>query len=270
MKGRLKTVVCALLVCTCLTACQDSASLKKQTSEKKEYVAEENIVNVLIEPDTYKDQWVKLQGKITQGPDVDGKTGYMVQYVSEKNRYFFVQTKEDLGYQVGDYIKVTGQVDEEATMKNALGEDISLASICNAKVKDGSYIDIEVPTYRTNKPNEKSQTIDKVKVTVSKVEYANEETRVYVTVDNKSSQDLIYDANYIIIQQDDSVVYSDVLSSSYENGNYPTLDGTIAANSKSSGIVVFPVISSERDCDVVLSLYTTSYSSLDFTIHVNA
>ncbi len=271
MKREIRTVICALLVCVCITGCQaTTTSTTSKTKTKDKYISESKITNALIEPESYKGKWIKVEGEVSQGPDVDGKTGYMVRYVEAKNRYFFVQTDGDLGYQAGDYVKVVGKIDDEITMKNVYGDDIPVACITDAKVSDGSYIDIVMPTYRINKPNEKTQTIDGVSVTLSKVEYAQEETRVYLKINNQSDLAVYYAPSNVILQQEDAVVYPDTGSVSYELGKYPQLDSTIDPKSKSNGILVFSVISSEKDCDFAMTLYTSTYDELDFTIHVNA
>lgn len=271
MIREIRTVICALLVCACITGCQATTqSTTSKTKTKEKYISESKITNALIEPDSYKGKRIKIEGEVSQGPDVDGNTGYLVRYVSANNRYFFVQTDGDLGYQEGDYIKVVGTINEQISMKNVYGDDIPVASIGDAKVSDGSYIDIVMPTYRTNKPNEKTQTIDGVSVTLSKVEYAQEETRVYLSIDNQSQGAIYYDPSYVILQQDNAIIYPDTGSASYELGDYPQLNYTISVGSKSNGILVFSVISSEKDCDLALTLYTSSYASMDFSIHVNA
>lgn len=269
MRMGCKKLVCALLSCTMLCACTSTKSVEKQ-SNKKQYVKTDQFTSALIDSTDYKGKWIKIEGKVKLGPEVSGKQGYLVKYVPAQRRYFFFKTDKDLGYQPGDYVKVEGQIGKDTNLVNSSGNALSITTITHAKVSDGSYKDVEVPTYCTNKPKEPKQTIDGITMKVSKVEYANQETRVYVSIENNSDQPIYYDPNYIILQQDGTHINSDVLSSSYEKGNYPQLANAIEPHSKTSGIVVFSVISSEKDCDVITTLFTANLAGIDFTIHVNA
>ncbi len=258
-------ILCFVLLCE---GCASPINVVKSDGSKSNYVKAKKIESALIEPDNYIGKWIKVYGQITSGPQVDGANGYLVCYKGQGTRYFFVSTT-NVNFKVGDYIKVDAKINDIVTRKNAFGDDLPVAELSDAKITKTTYDKVEAPAYKTIKPKKSSQKIDGVQFEVKKVEYAESETRVYITVTNKTDYELYCASAYTVIQQGDTVINPNTSESIIEREGYDQIASSIDPGDSSSGIVLFSIVSPEKSSQVITSVFDSLGQEYDFTIDVN-
>lgn len=109
--------------------------------------------------------------------------------------------------------------------------------------------------------------------TIDKIEYADSETRIYLTISNNSENTISYGSYSIRLIQDGQQIEQDTTGESSYMGNYPQLSYEVAAGASTSGIVVFPAIDQTKDLQVIIpDVYSDNYEIefTDFTIDVSA
>lgn len=121
------------------------------------------------------------------------------------------------------------------------GGDVNAPLITNAEITKSNYMDVVVPTIASIEPGVSTSQND-VTFTCDKVEFAEAETRVYLTVANDRSDTVSYGVYEIRIIKDGQQIEQDSTSSSSYDGNYPELSYDLSAGATTSGILVFPAI----------------------------
>ena len=245
-----------------LVACGGSGS----SSQEKSYVTRDEIPSVFKDPNAYKGKYIKLSGKIFN----KSGDGYQIWQdpVNSENDFYVIAPSDE--FQTDDYVKVDGRIDGVAEGTNAFGGQVSVLQIGNAKMEKSSYIDIVVPTKTTLEPKI-SQEQSGITVSVEKVEFAEKETRVYMTVKNDSSADFDLSNYDIKILQDGKQIEQDDSSMSRHDGKYPELPYEIVSGVSTEGILVFPVLDAEKDFQIIAEGWTQdTYEELRFTLDVKA
>lgn len=249
MKKFINCVMASILAIS-LSACGSGISngSASSTPTPKVYVSDDNISNALSNPDDYKDQYIVLTGQIFNviGQDDDGNTQYQAYHDVENYDQDFVFIVPSGGEQLSqdDYVSVDGQITGEASGENYFGTSLSTLAMNADVVTKLSYIDAVVPTISSIEPN---MPVEQSGVTVSidKVEFAEKETRVYVTETNNSSDNFnlwVYEA--AIIQNGTQINLSD--SGSSYMGEYPEVSSNLLPGANSSGILVFDPVDSTQ------------------------
>lgn len=274
----MKKKLIALLLCSTivgmLTACGSSG--ENTASEEKVYLEDTQIQQLFTDPDQFKGKYAKLSGVLLANPetDSDGSMALQVFYdVKNYDQNFIVYTDSaDSSLKSGDYVKVDGRVQGKFTGENAFGGNVSAPAIEKASVTKSTYMDVAVPTIASIEPNVSSSQ-HSVTVSVDKVEYAADETRVYMTIKNDSSEGVTADVYGIKLIMDGQQIAQDSNSTSSVEGNYAELNYDIAAGASSSGILVFPAIEQNKDFQVSVSDVISDDYELDFetyTLNVSA
>lgn len=133
-------------------------------------------------------------------------------------------------------------------------------------MEESSYKDIAAPTVKEITVNKTSEQHG-VKVTVEKVEFAEEETRVYVKAENNSSDTVnIYAFDAEAIQDGKQIGLSD---EAYAAG-YDELEDTISAGSSDTGIILFKKMDPDQSFKLQLGAYSDNYNITmnDFTFDI--
>lgn len=223
-----------------------------------EYIKEEQIDKIYSSAKLYAGKNIKLTGQVFNVSYYEDGSFELQMYRDVENAdqntiivYYGnnVRVKED------DFIKVDGCVIMDYEYENAFGGKISAPAIIAYDVEKVSYIDAVRPTIKEIIVN---QTINQkgCKVTVEKVEIAEKETRVYVTVKNSSKYNFnFWEYEAKITQGSKQYEYDSNYDADYEEVQSELLPGI-----ESTGILTFPAINKDKNFKVVLEGNSDNYN----------
>ena len=168
------------------------------------------------------------------------------------------------GIDKNDYVLVDGKIEGTLVGTNAFGGKIENTLIVDAKVTKCSYMDVVTPTIAEILPAA-SQDQNGMIVTADKLEYAEDETCVYVTIKNDTeynftcssySSKLVMDGQQIDRNKDSMTLYKtlELNELSYE----------VMAKTSASGTIIFPAIEKNESFQFVLPNSRCSNYDLKF------
>lgn len=251
------SLLCAFIIFIMgLTACGVSSSKDHSLLSKEEF--EQMYVNA----DQFEDRSIDFYGQITNGPKED-RDGIYVQVNAdpknnEKNTFVygnsfssFVNAKEN------DFIHVTGTVIDKYRYRTTYGTYTSAPAISANKIEKSMFIDPTLSTIEVNKSIKQKGYI----MTLQKVEFAEEETRIYMAIENKSKNTINYYDFYTKLVQENKQYEPTTDSVSY---TYPALQSEILPGMKTEGILTFSKVDSSTDLTLI-----AKGSAEDFSIEYN-
>ncbi len=201
----------------------------------------DEIKTLYTTPENLKNHYVELTGIVFTAPEYSDD-GVCVQMMSDiknhdNNTIVYIHDK-DFKVNEDDYLHIVGRVDDKFTGKNALGGEVTAPVITAREYEIYSYIDALAPTLKTVDVNQ-TQTQLGYSVTVQKVEYAENETRVYFKVDNQGSDKFsVYSFNTKLTQNGKQYEEQDNW-----DAKYPEIQTDLLVGNSSEGIIAFPPIS---------------------------
>ena len=220
------------------------------------YVADSDYEKVFTNADLYKGKFVKLTGKIFTDPEKGDKyTGFQM-YADPENyqKNIVIYYKEDITLKSDDYVEVTGYVFGTIKGTNGYGASITVPSVIATELKKSDYKSVIVPTLNEKTYTDKTINQSGCIITVTKVEFAQKETRIYVTAENQTEKDFsIYTYSSNIIQG--SKQYDQ--QSNYD-AHYPELQNTLKPGVKSEGIITFPAVE-QSDFKFIIGGYSSNW-----------
>lgn len=264
MKKKIITILLMSCMALSLTACGEKASNSTEESTeatKKEYIEENELQDLFTSPDKYEGKYAKLSGQILVDPEKDGDEIALQVWNDPQNaeRNFIVYYKGELNVKTNDYIEVDGRIGGAFKGENVLGGEMTVPIIEADTVETKSYIDAIVPTVKELAPNVSSEQHG-LSVTVDKVEFADAETRLYLTIKNDGKENASYGVYNVRIIQDGKQIEQDQSSISSYEGGYPELSYDVTPGASTSGILVFPPIDQTKDFQVIVpDAYSDNY-----------
>lgn len=241
----------------------DAASNNTETTTvSSSPLSQEEFEQMFSSPKDYKGKAVDFYAKIFTTPEKDEDGIYLQAYADPKNSEHNIligYTDKSLSLNEGDYIHVTGTVKDEFVGENMLGGEVKAPVILAQTVEISDYITVVSPTLKTvdiNKTIEQNGYV----MTVNKVEFADEETRFYMTIENKSESMIsFYDFNSKLTQG--STQYE--VSTNYE-ADYPKINSEILPGIKSEGIITFEKIDPSGEDITLIAEGSSDNYDLDF------
>lgn len=238
--------MCAGMLSLSLVACGGKSSDEGQSdvsdkTEEKVFLDENQISDLYSSPKDFIGKYVTLSGKVFTTPETSGDNVALQMWQDSKNNNhntIVIGTKDMVG-DIGedDYIKVTGLVEDEFEGENMMGGTITAPQIRAEKIEKTSYQDVSSPTNKTIKVDQ-TQESNGVKIKISKIELADNETRVFLSVDNQSGAAYsFYTFNSKIIQGNKQ--YTE--ETNYEAG-YDEIESDIPSGVKEEGVIAFKAI----------------------------
>lgn len=242
--------VCAVVIGLALAGCgetKDASSDSSSTQAAPETTAssdpgegqtfdQSNYPLVSSDPNSYKGANVEIVGKVFGDAERDADGTYFQMYADAKNSEGnTIVAIADPAMQLadGDYVKVSGTIRGEYTGQNAFGGDVRAVQIVADTVVKTTAMAAASPAVATL--GKATFTQSGITVTVPKVEFADDETRVFVAVINRSAAAVsIYGSSVKAVSGGVQV------ESTYSSDGYPELASDIDPGAKSTGVIVFP------------------------------
>lgn len=253
MKKKIVTILLAL--CLSAIGCGNDTSepVAKEESKKPVYLEESEIANLFSNPDEYKGKYVKLSGRIFNGPEKDEDyVAYQAWHDMQNsdNSFIFGMENPDETYSTDDYVIIDGEITGTFEGENMLGGTIICPMINAVNVEKQDYIEAVVPTITEISPENAISEQNGITLKVDKIEFAEKETRVYLTETNASADKFSMWIYNIKILQNGQQIEQDMSSSSSYEGDYAELASDILPNASSSGVLVFPTMDSSASFQI--------------------
>ena len=141
--------------------------------------------------------------------------------------------------------------------ENALGADLTLPTVAADSVVKTDALAAASPAESTLGRSTWSQS--GIAITINKVEFASDETRVFVTVANHSGASFSFYGSSMKAISGGSQVDSD-----FSPEEYPELASDIESGARSSGVVTFPKLDSSRALKLVCEGYSDDMNIGDY------
>ena len=232
-------------------------------------LSDDEIASLYSGSTDYKGRTVTVSGKVFNVKDDDDFQLWHDPANSAENT-LVTGSGISSGLTNGDYVTVTGTVGDPYNGTNAFGATVKMTTIKVASVEKSSYKDVVAPTI---KEVDLGQTINQegCQITVDKIEFAANETRVYVTATNTSDATFTPYGYSSHLVQNGAQINVDSSLGSYVTGYDQLSTNGIVSGASSSGIIVFPAID-QADCQFVIGGYCSNYkiklSDFSFSIAI--
>lgn len=231
------------------------SSEKPQTDSSP--LSESEIKELYTDPDRFTGRTVSLVGKVFSQPEKD-QSGIYFQMFSdaENNEGNTIVAYKDPNFEVenGDYVKLTGIVQGKFEGSNTFGGTITAAQVLATTVEKSSYVDVVSPALKTLTSDNTTLTQHGYSVSLTKIEFAEQETRLYVTVTNGGKDKFnLYSFNAKIVQ--DGKQYEE--QRNYD-ADYPEVQTDLLPGTTTEGIIVFPKLE-QKSLQVVLEGSSDDY-----------
>jgi len=251
------TLVFSLVGCGSNEA--QEADSSKDSNEKVEKISKEDLDQLYADPDKFKGKEVELYAKIFVPVERDGDATYIQAFGdpvnSDKNTIIAIKDPK-IDLKEGDIIRVIGKVKGSFDGENAFGGSITAPTIIADSIEKTDYATAFAPAIKTVEVNEEKDQHG-CKLKIDKVEIAEDETRVYVKLNNGTDNKIdFYSFNTLIIQGDKQYEAEE----NYETG-YPEPQSEISPGVSTEGIIRFPKIDLEgKQAKIVSEVYSDNYN----------
>lgn len=242
----------------------DSKNNKPITKNKAEtikydvngsYMTENQINNMYLDIASYIGRKIKITGVVSEVQKQEN--GFVVRMYRdtknyEQNTIVFVYDT-NININVNDYIKIDGYIDQKYEYQNAMGVTIVAPLIVSYNTQISNYMDVVSPAIKSVDVNQ-TQNQNGCIFTINKVEFAENETRVYVSITNNTNWIFnFFKYNSKITQNGRQYEYQTIIGSGYQEVQLDILPGIT-----SSGILTFPAIN-HSDFNIVLDGFSDNW-----------
>lgn len=262
----MKKIIVLLLsfaLCLGLSACGDSTA---DTSP----ISDSEVEQFFTAPDNFKGRTFEFTGRVIAVEKDSEGLAVQAFYDIENYDKNIITYYSDPSLQVADddFILVKGTVIGEFMGENAFGGTVSAPMLEAESVEVVDYQTAVSPAKRELTLTGATINQKGYSVTIDKIDFAESETRVYVTISNNGSDTFnlfTFDAKII---QDGKQMDT---QNNYD-ANYPEISSDLKVGATTSGIICFPAID-EKDFSLLLSAYSDNYretiNDFEFNIEVN-
>lgn len=211
-----------------------------------------DIIKVLDNANSYAKDYTKFNGRVYGIQDLGSRYILNVNELTT-DRKIFVEVDKSKKFNVGDTLEVEAEVVGYSVGINKLG-----VSVVAKNINGLGNIFTYLPVSKTLTPN-LTKSIGGVTITISKVEFLNNETRVFWTVDNNNYYNLGFD----IYNFNSYLVYDNKQYKQQKNygANLPDQITTISNDVKEEGIITFEPIDISSQKDLNIDLATSKFIS---------
>lgn len=209
----------------------------------------------------FKGNKVDFYAKVFTQPEKDDKGTYFQCYANNNNN---LNTMVGIGdpksdVKEGDIVHIIGTIKDKFEGENGFGAKIVAPIISADKIEKADYATAFAPAIKTVELNKEINQHGYI-IKVNKVEFAKQETRVYLTITNNSKDKIsFYSFNTKATQGNKQFEIKD----NYDT-NYPELKSEILPNIKEDGIITFqPMNPDGENVKLILEGNSDNYD-LDF------
>lgn len=267
--GKLKWIVLAVIVILAglvlLGGGSDNSAPASTHSYDDAYnelnlVQKEEYSKLFSNPDAYKNRTIDIYGQVFNILGSDSGTVFQMYTDKEHNNFVIVVDPQQRTVNVDDYVLVKGVIDGAYNGENRMGASLSCPRITASYVDPSSYVEAFSPTLKSVEPSGAKWSEDGLSLKIERVEFAEDETRVFVKLKNNSSESA---SLYTCVLLQGEKQYDKTYN--FE-GNYDELQDSLKAGAADTGVITFPAIE-ESDFDFIFSAMGEEYYS-DETISV--
>lgn len=264
-------VLMVLLFVIAMSACGSSSQKSSTQSAKKtkEYVKEKDFSKVYANPNKYKGKWIKITGRVfNKQESEDGISAFQMWGDVENSDWntLVYYNEDNTSVSEDDYVTVDGEITGKYKGENLIGSSMTALMIEAKTLSVKSATDVLYPTLKTVTPQGSAQDQSGAVVTINKIEFAETETRIYITVTNNSGADLsLYASSAKIVQGANQYDYQ----YNYDV-DYPEISDDITNGVTISGVITFPAID-QSSFRLIIDAYSDNYDlNIDeYDINVN-
>ncbi|MBR3157775.1 MAG: toll/interleukin-1 receptor domain-containing protein [Atopobiaceae bacterium] len=210
-----------------------SESTDEDEAKEESSVNDEDVAAALADPDSHRGETVKLCAAITMAPDssqelFDGAV-YLLHPSGHEDFLLLPESEQSL---------LSGEVTEESYVfaEGTLDAKDGKGYLKDATLTTATYVDYASPTTESVDVKQ-SDTQSNVTLTVDKVEFAEDETRVYYTIKNDRSAPIGFETP--VIEQDSDTYVEDAGKLKTAERSNQQLPNECAAESDVSGFVEY-------------------------------
>lgn len=210
------------------------------TVSRDEFLTPEQFEQLYSDVKPIKGYQVDFYGRVFKEPDRnENYLSFQVYAQNDDRKNTIVRVNDtSVNFQEGDILHIVGEVHDMFEGKNAFGAVIKVPTIIASKFEQTDYITAFSPSLRTIEVNQ-TQNQNGYIMTVSKVELAKQETRVYLKVTNESTDTIDFHTYSSALVQENKQ-YKQQRNSHAE---YPEISGdNIQPSVSSEGVIVFQAI----------------------------
>lgn len=199
---------------------------------------------------------VNVKGKVFQVMSDNGTVKGIQIWIDpdtcEQNMMIYYNTNAEV--KQGDYVMCSGYIDSVTKYKNAYDAALYAPVVCSEDLRKSTYIEVMAPATETMTLKNVKQEKFGYSVSIDKIEFSDKETRVYATATNNGKTLFWVDANSAVIVQDGKQYNAE---SNYE-ANYEEIPYNVVKGVSSSGIILFPPISS-NEFELTIGVHSDDY-----------
>jgi hypothetical protein len=225
----------------------------------------ENWEVLAADPEAYKGARVQIVGRLLQEPTRRDDGAFWQMYADPKNYDWNTSvhySDPSFPATIYDFVRVTGTVKGALEGENAYGEKVSLVDI---SADTAEVVDVMAAASPAAHTTVVDASIDQhgLVITLDRIEFAVDETRVFVQVANGSNETAsLYDLQVAKATQEGTEYDAESLWD-----YYPTVEWELPPGADSEGIIVFPPLDESRTVEVLLDAWSDD-NTLSFEPYV--
>ena len=256
-------VLALITVLTILSGCDTGAlTVGKSYNQQAEPFSNRNLGTLAADPDRYIGSRVDLTGRVTARPGGADGGAWRLQVEADTNKsetkLYVVVEADRLDIKTDDYIRFKGTLEDDPEKSRFEGAGEDLPFVRADDFRQIASHKVLAPTRRLVEPGVSESQFD-VKVTVEKIEFAEEETRVYIQIDNGTEWTVRLNNNRMKLLQ--GAGESDLLLDPAHD--YERLPADLPTGRSAAGILAFPPASYEEgSLQLTIGASTDDYTQL--------
>ena len=247
---KLMILVSLIVATVILGACGDSESSSSNSKEAKKTediktkgkLKEGDYEKLYSDPKKYKGYELEITGKVFAEPEQDEKGTYIQLWAdpenAEKNTLVAINDSK-FKVKTDDYVKVEGIIKDEFEGENAFGGIITAPIVLAKKIEVVDYLTAVSPTLKEVKVDKEINQYG-IKVTLKKIEIAENQTRVYLQIKNDTKEKISFypgSAKLIVGNKQLEEEYIDS-----ETTGLQEIQNEMLPNIETEGVIVYPAI----------------------------
>lgn len=220
------------------------------------YLEDNELPYIYSDASTYIGKYVKFIGQVFTEPERDGEYVYLQVYQKPESleNNTIIAYEGNLDVKDGDYLHVDGVIQDEVEGENFFGATVTAPLVMANNLEILSYQDAVSPTIKEITINE-TQEQHGYEVVLEKIELAESETRVYLTINNNGSSSFsAYSFNSQLLQGQNQFE-----EESNWDADYPEIQTDLRVGASTSGIMCFPAIDHSEKFTLYIDGYSDDY-----------